>query len=829
MVVCSLTVSAQNKTAASQVSQRADKIINSNWTFNYFPSISAEKGYESPSYDDSKWIAVSIPHTWQIYETTRELNRGINNSSDAYWSEGWGWYRKHFSINQTYEGRKVFIEFEGVQKYCKIWVNGIYVGDHNGGYGSFDFDITQQVKKSGDNLIAVAVNNKRKDKSDTQQGTSGNYYLYGGIYRNVTIALRNKVYIPMQGSSSHEGATFITTPELSAKSGLVRIQTWVKNDNPQTRNCVLQTSIFDAANKLVQQVRSSADIKPNQVHRFDQTTKPVKNPHLWSPADPYLYKVVFEVSDGNTISDTYEHLFGFRWFRWEPAENILYVNGKKTPLIVRGSIKYSLRGDVIPPWLSEMQYDGISGKQVYNIMRVDACSNVRSIYALADKNGIIIDETIPDLADSPEFQEQQTKAIIARSRNNPSVMFRSINKSADKALLSKLIMSLDSTRILTDDGFISANTFNEVPAQSPMAGEPAKLVLKASHNKISADRGSIVVLDAGIVDSKGVPAGVEGKFLKWSVSGPAVLIGPAMYGRGFLQTDIPAANVIRSTGEPGNIRVTVSATGLASGSVLISSEAVSADNSIIAETVLKNEGRTGLDRMVLQSSRLEEIPREIKLSEQPIKLTATGKDGYRKAIREQIINNNPSLDTTTTEFRVLADLFAAYLSNNSGHMIVDDYNFNVDNFNTCRLILGYINATKLPPAFKEGLRVYYSNSVIRDGIEKNAGDEMNWLNWIPSGGTVVYYVPEAKTSMVKGTLTTSRSELRDLISLVHPGFEKFSYDARERALVFISKMNPYIRTEEKSEIVDGKNVTTIQLLAEQGQPVLIPLFKFIAE
>lgn len=829
MMVCSLSISAQNKIALSKVSQRADKIINSNWTFNYFPSSTAEKGYESPSYDDSKWIAVSIPHTWQMYETTREFNPGINNSSDTYWSEGWGWYRKHFSINQAYDGRKVFIEFEGVQRYCKVWVNGIYVGDHNGGYGSFDFDITQHVKKSGDNLIAVAVNNKRIDKSDTQPGKSANYYLYGGIYRNVTIALRNKVYIPMQGSSSHEGGTFITTPELDARSGLVRIQTWVKNDNSQTRNCVLQTSIFDASNKLVQQVRSSADIKPNQVFRFDQTTKPVKNPHLWSPADSYLYKVVFEVTDGNTISDTYAHLFGFRWFRWEPAENILYVNGKKTTLMVRENTKYSLPGDVIPPWLSEMHYDGISGKQGYNMMRVDACSNVRSIYALADKHGVIIDEMIPDLADYPGFQEQQMQEIIARSRNNPSVLFRSISKSANKALLSKLIMSLDSTRILTGDGFTSAKSVNEIPAQSTMAGEPAKLVLKTSHNKISADRGSIVILDAGIVDSKGVPAGVEGKIFKWSVSGPAVLIGPAMYSGVIRHTGTQATNVIRSTGEPGNIKVTVSATGLASGSVLISSEAVSADNSIIAETVLKNDGRTGLDRMVLQSSRLEELPREIKLSEEPIKLTATGRDGYRKAIREQILKNNPLLDTTTTEFRVLASILAAYLSNNNGQMIADDYNFNVDHFNTCRLISGYINATKLPPAFKEGLRVYYSNSVIKDGIEKDAGDEMNWLNWIPSGGTVVYYVPEAKTPPVKGTLTTSKSELRDLISLVHPGFEKFSDDARERALVFISKMNPYIRTEERSEIVDGKNVTTSRLLAEEGQPVLIPLFKFITE
>ena len=108
-----------------------------------------------------------------------------------------------------------------------------------------------------------------------------------------------------------------------------------------------------------------------------------------------------------------------------------------------------------------------------------------------------------------------------------------------------------------------------------------------------------------------------------------------------------------------------------------------------------------------------------------------------KVIRDYILKNNPSTDTTTVELRALVELFSSHLLNNNGRLVADDYNFNTDHYNNCRLISGYINATKLPQLFKETLRKYYADVIIRQGIEKNAGDEMNWLNWIPSGGTVI--------------------------------------------------------------------------------------------
>ncbi len=199
-------------------------------------------------------------------------------------------------------------------------------------------------------------------------------------------------------------------------------------------------------------------------------------------------------------------------------------------------------------------------------------------------------------------------------------------------------------------------------------------------------------------------------------------------------------------------------------------------------------------------------------------------------ITEYIHKNNPAVDTTTVEFKALTDVFSSHLINNNGLLVADDYNFNVEHYNNCRLIASYIPSTKLPPLFKEGLRRHYAISIISRGSDKNAVDEMNWLNWIPSGGTVVVSTENKSNSFPKGTIITDNTLLADIIALVHPGFPSFSDEAKVRALKFIGKMNPFIKVSELSEIdSDGKKVTKVAYIAERDQPILIPLLKFIAE
>jgi beta-galactosidase len=444
------------KTKTDAGSRRITKIINSEWTFNYLPEKSDISSVESPSFDDSKWQSVSVPHTWSTYETTGELHPYIRNaaeSDDPYWWTGWGWYRKHFTINEKYSDRRVFIEFEGVMKYCKVWLNGKYLGDHKGGYGSFDFDLTPYIIKGGDNLLVVAVNNLRKDPFSIPPMAAGNFNVYGGIYRDVTLVLKDPLYIPMQGSAAHEGGTFITTPGVTEKSSVVRVQTWVKNDYPSGKNCVLKTTITDASGKIIQVLTSKAAIKSGELYRFDQMSKPVIKPRLWSPEDPYIYKVYSEVTDGKIILDSYQSPFGFRWFRWDYKEDFLYVNGKKT--ILHGGNRhqeYPWLGDAIPKWITEMDFYDMAVNLKYNFMRTAHYPNDKLVYDLTDKYGIIIDEESPSIKNqlfSPEVQDQQMKEMIRRDRNHPSIMLWGMGNETNHAVDSKFAVAEDTTRILT--------------------------------------------------------------------------------------------------------------------------------------------------------------------------------------------------------------------------------------------------------------------------------------------------------------------------------------------------------------------------------------------
>lgn len=1015
-----------SKPAQAEAGHRIEMIINSNWTFNYFQVENADAGYESPGYDDSKWPLVSIPHTWSTWETTGEIHPFIRSASETdnpYWWIGWGWYRKHFTLKPEYEGRKVFVEFEGVQKYCKVWINGKYLGDHKGGYGSFDFDITDHIINGKENILAVAVNNRQKDQFRIPPMAAGNFNVYGGIYRDVTIVLKDKLYIPMQGSASHEGGTFVTTPSVSEREGIVRVQTWVRNDNPQPRNCRLNTYIIGASGKVIQVMKSKFTIAPGQLHKFDQTSKPVKNPKLWSPENPYLYRVRSEVLDRKIISDNYYSPLGFRWFSWDYKENFLYVNGKKT--ILHGGNRhqeYPWLGDAIPKWITEMDFEDIALNLNYNFMRTSHYPNDKLVYDLADRYGIIISEESPSIKNqdfSEEVQEQQMKEMIRRDRNHPSIMIWSMGNETNRAVDSKYAVAEDTTRILTarrvsggsagafvthnDDnlpienllrctirgwyntdiknlepedpqhcgteehqqnmlkasglfgtgnlstwlyedhgadreylnspmlhvnpkGYVDAYripkyayyfwqaTYHnkpmvfiqphywraqylgeskdivvnsncervelkvnglskgyKVPDQSNfhsvafeniliekgtveavatrdgktvttkvvMAGEPARLILKCSHDKITADRGSVAIIIADIVDAEGNHIYGATNTIRWSVAGPATLAGHPIYEsdieehhamEGVWYMDMPVANVIRSTGKAGKIRVTVASSGLASGSVEIDAENLKSDEKAIIEPSPDERGRLTVARPTFIAERLYDIPQEIKLSFDEFDLRAEGKHDYANSMKDYIISNNPSSDTASVEFRTLLEVFVTHLLNNQGRLIADDYNFSVNHYNKCRLISGYIDATKLPALFKEALKEYYSDAIIRQGNEKDSGDEMNWLNWIPSGGTVLISAQKStRKNWPAGTIITNKTEIADLITLVYPVFATYSADAKERALIFTAKMNPNIRSFITTETVGGKQLTKTNYTVEKDKPILIPLLKFISE
>jgi hypothetical protein len=723
--ICINISTAQKRTAENQKSISIEKVINSQWTFNYFPSANAGKGYESAGFDDSKWPAISIPHTWNSFETTGKLQPEISDGDDydnTYWWSGWGWYRKHFSIFREYSDRKVLIEFGGVREYCKVWLNGKYLGDHKGDSGSFVFEITGYLKPGEDNLLAVAVNNNQKGLISMHAGKSGRINLYSGICHDVTLILKNKLNIVKQESAGKEYSSVVSKSQVADKEGAVRIQTLVKNDFLQKKNCVLQTSISDYSGKVLQVIKTEASINPGELYKFDQLSKSQRNPKLWSMDGSFTGRVFTEVIEG--------------------------------------------------------------------------------------------------------------KVVIDNAALNSELITASVSDSSDIFIIDRILEGLT--------GNLGGQTFEKnISFVLPVnLVEPVSIRVTCSEKKIISDRGSEAIVTAGLIDSKGNLIESPTKTINWQVTGPAKLAGPSVYEseinrhhqtEGFYYRKMPVSNIIRSTGRAGKIQVVVSVSGLASGVVDIESEPVKYDKSVITEPTLEDQGRTSVVRNILKSNRIEDIPREIRFTSEEFRINPLDKAGFKRQIRDYIMKNNSVSDSSSVEFRTLTDLLAIHLQNNNGQLSSYDYNLNIDHYNNCRLIAGYIGSTKLPQPFKEGLRQYYAYSVITNGSQKDAGEEMNWLNWIPSGGTVVIYREGGTGPVIKGVMITPKNDLAGMIELVYPVFSNFSVEAKDRALIFISKMNPYIRivrnNQEDKNVVNEKKM----YIADKDQFILIPLLKFISE
>lgn len=426
-----------------------------NWKFNYFPQSELDTAKLQPAANDADWRVVALPHTWQSYETKKELHPFIasfKEQGEANWWNGWGLYRNCFVMTaEMIGGRRVFVEFDGVMKYSRVWVNGKEVGDHKGGYASFSFDITKWLKP-GTNMLAVAVNTRQRDEFNTPPMTAGNFNGYGGIYRDVRLVLKHAVHIPFQGSAEHEGGTFVTTPKVSAGEASVRVRTWVKNDGAKACSVSLRTDIVDPAGQRIARNEVSAEVAAGVIHGFDQPEVIVARPHLWSIEKPTLYRVESEVRVNGEATDRYASPLGFRWFEWNKEENLGYLNGKR--LHLHGTNRHQefpWLGDAIPKWMHVRDMADMRFGQSHNFLRTAHYTQDPLVYDLADRYGMLVCEEVPsikNMAFSPEIQRQQVIEMVRRDRNHPAIVMWSMGNETSHPADSKWAHDEDDTRII---------------------------------------------------------------------------------------------------------------------------------------------------------------------------------------------------------------------------------------------------------------------------------------------------------------------------------------------------------------------------------------------
>ena len=457
IILFSVSLLASGQKYQVPSSNRVEKNINSQWTFNYFSSTKADKGgYENPDFNDSQWSYISVPHTWQTYETTHELHpyiRNVASKDDSYWWDGWGWYRKHLIIDKVYKDQRIYFEFDGVQKYSKIYLNGQFLADHKGGFTSFYVDATQAVRFGEDNVLVVAVNNSLNDKYNIPPMNAGNWSVYGGITRDVRVVIKDPVHVPYQGSYKHEGGTFITTPKADAKEAKINIKTYVENNFAESRKVKIVTVLADANRQVFDRIESTETIQPGEIKEFVQDAKTVKKPNLWSPETPYIYNAYTEVYDGNRLADVFHSTFGIRSIDWDYTARRLILNGKRIQLHgINRHEEYVWLGSAFPKWIANRDMEDIANGLEVNFMRTAHYPNDPTVYSFMDEHGICIDEELPNIKNQefdPKVQEQNCREMIRRDRNHPSIVLWSMGNETDHACDSRYAHEEDNTRIIT--------------------------------------------------------------------------------------------------------------------------------------------------------------------------------------------------------------------------------------------------------------------------------------------------------------------------------------------------------------------------------------------
>jgi beta-galactosidase len=435
---------------------REKKNFSAEWLF-YRGEI-ADDAAQNPSFADSNWQAVHLPHSPKITPLRHPWrlpdNQGIN------------WYRKHFYLLKKYTGRKVFIEFEAADQVADIWINGTHLLTHVGSYLPFTVDVTDHVKFGDrENVVAVKVNNFENRDIPVY----GNWISYGGLYRDVYLHITDRLHITdaVFANKIAGGGIFVTYPLVNDSLAQIRIRTHVVNENQKSKSCKIKTHLIDGDKRLVATVENERDFKGGEDFTFDQLMS-ISDFHLWHPNHPYLYTLHSEIYDGQKLLDSYQTRIGIRRINFNHdggftinGERLIFMGTNRVqdyPYVAWAFPNFAQRRDALRLKEGGFQYVRTS-HNAPDPSFLDAC----------DEFGILVMDCIPgfQFIGGEKFREQSFQNMrdtIRRDRNHPSVILweLSLNETDYDSAFAHRAMQIGHEEFPGDQCFVAGWKFPSI-------------------------------------------------------------------------------------------------------------------------------------------------------------------------------------------------------------------------------------------------------------------------------------------------------------------------------------------------------------------------------
>ncbi|MEM2874698.1 MAG: glycoside hydrolase family 2 TIM barrel-domain containing protein [Candidatus Hadarchaeales archaeon] len=436
------------------------KSLNGRWKFRTDGSGRGVEGYSSPDWDDSQWGAMRIPTNWHL---------------GGLWDyHGRVWFRRKFNMRGNLPGYAT-LRFNGVDYACRAWLNGKYLGSHEGYFAPFEFNVTNMIRD--ENTLAVEVDSpweKEEDWPNSKRIIKGVYghhdcrpggmsregqrWNTGGIWNSVELVLTGQVKI--DSVRIHQ--------KIDAGLARLRPRVVLRNLGSRPTSCEVVLRVGGenfrwgprTARKVIKLGPGEAEVG---------FTMPIPRPRLWWQWDQgtqNLYFFEVEVREGGRTSDRVRGRFGIRRLKVDRGWN-WFMNGRR--FFPRGT------NVIHSQWLSEMnrkKYERdlrLVRECNVNFIRVHAHVEREELYQVADEMGILVWQDFPlqwSYDDSVASRAlPMMREMIHTFFNHPSIVVWCCHNEPQEFNLRELDLALYGlARKLDDTRYVHlASEFREHP------------------------------------------------------------------------------------------------------------------------------------------------------------------------------------------------------------------------------------------------------------------------------------------------------------------------------------------------------------------------------
>ena len=426
--------------AGATAGSRVTRELAQGWKFHLGDLANAQR----PDLQDADWQPVTVPHTWnKVGAYAADAGSAAGAGLDK--TQGIGWYRLAFTPPRLRPGQRLWLEFDAASRTAEVWLNGVRLGRHDGGFSRFRFDATAALHNGAANLLAVKTDNSAPVLGSATADIlplQGDFFVHGGLYRPVRLVVTDALHVDMldAGGPGIYAATLAASPETARVAVTVKL----RNLSARAQRAKVEVSLVDRDGRVAARAVIPATMRAGASAEVSRQLA-VSAPHLWQGvADPYLYRLVANIrSASGTVTDHAEQQIGIRTIRLDPQQG-LFLNGKHLALHGVG-----LHQDRQPEGWAQAEANITDTLATIrdmgaNTIRLTHYQHGQPVHDLADRAGLLVWDEIPlvtawtvDPARGTASDglranaRQQLEELIRQNGNHPSVAVWGIANEVD--------------------------------------------------------------------------------------------------------------------------------------------------------------------------------------------------------------------------------------------------------------------------------------------------------------------------------------------------------------------------------------------------------------